>query len=139
MRRLILLVCLPVFVACVKTNAAVLDITQQFTPICPDGVKVFLDTTRVSRPYQEVALLNSSGESGSTSEAGMIKSQRQKAAQLGANAIILGGFQEPKAGTKIIGAVLGTGAQRKGSAMAIYISGDSTRVRAACVGTENRN
>jgi hypothetical protein len=139
MRSLILLACLPMFVACVHTNAAVLDVTQQFAPICPDGVKVFPDTTGIARPYQQVALLNSTGESGSTSEGGMIKSQRQKAAKLGANGIILGGFQEPRAGTKIIGAVLGTGSQRKGSAMAIYIPADTSRVRVACNGTENRN
>ena len=139
MRSLSVLVCLAMLVACVHTNAAVLDVTQQFAPLCPDGVKVFPDTTGISRPYTQVAILNSKGESGSTSEAGMIKSQRQKAAQLGANGIVLGGFQEPKAGTKIIGAVLGTGSQRKGSAMAIYIPADTNRVRAACNGTENRN
>jgi len=59
-------------------------------------VKVFSDTSKVGKPYQEVALLNSKGESGSTSEGGMIKSQRKKASELGANGIVLGGFQEPK-------------------------------------------
>jgi hypothetical protein len=126
-------------VACVHTNAAVVDVTQKFSPLCSDGVKVFSDTSKVGKPYQEVALLNSKGESGSTSEGGMIKSQRKKAAELGANGIVLGGFQEPKAGTKIVGALLGTGAERKGSALAIYIPGDSARVKAACNGTDNRN
>src|SRR3989475_10870890 len=125
--------------ACVHTNAAVLDVTQKFAPLCPDGVKVFSDTSKVGKSYQEVALLNSKGQSGSTSEGGMINSQRKKAAELGANGIVLGGFQEPKAGTKIVGALLGTGAERKGSALAIYIPGDSTRVKAACNGTDNRN
>jgi hypothetical protein len=124
--------------ACVHTNAALMDVTQKLPPLCPDGVKVFSDTSKVGKPYQEVALLNSKGESGSTSEEGMIKSQRKKAAQVGANGIVLGGFQEPKAGTKIIGALLGTGAERKGSALAIYIPADSSRVRAACNGTDNR-
>ena len=125
--------------ACVHTNAAVLDVTQKFAPLCPDGVKVFSDTSKVGKAYQEVALLNSKGESGSTSEQGMINSQRKKAAELGANGIVLGGFQEPKAGTKIVGALLGTGAERKGSALAIYIPADSARVKTACNGTENRN
>jgi hypothetical protein len=125
--------------ACVHTNAAVMDVTQRYAPLCPDGVKVFSDTSKVGKAYKEVALLNSKGESGSTSEEGMIKSQRKKAAEVGANGIILGGFQEPKAGTKIIGSLLGTGSERKGSALAIYIPADSERVRAACSGTENRN
>ena len=135
-RRLLILV---LGVACVHTNAAVVDVTQKFAPLCPDGVKIFSDTSKVGKSYQEVALLNSKGESGSTSERGMINSQRKKAAEVGANGIVLGGFQEPKAGTKIVGALLGTGAERKGSALAIYIPGDSTRVKAACNGTENRN
>lgn len=137
MKRLLLALALGV--ACVHTNAAVLDVTQKFAPLCPDGVKVFSDTSKVGKPYQEVALLNSKGESGSTSEEGMIKSQRKKAAELGANGIVVGGFQEPKAGTKIIGTLLGTGSERKGSALAIYIPGDSARVKAACNGTDNRN
>ena len=126
-------------VACVHTNAAVMDVTEKLAPLCPDGVKVFADTSKIGQPYHEVALLNSKGESGSTSEAGMIKSQRKKAAELGANGIVLGGFQEPKAGTKIVGALLGTGAERKGSALAIHIPGDSGRVRRACDGTTNRS
>jgi hypothetical protein len=137
MKRLLLVLVLGA--ACVHTNAAVLDVTQKFAPLCPDGVKVFSDTSKVGKAYQEVAFLNSKGESGSTSEGGMINSQRKKAAELGANGIVVGGFQEPKAGTKIIGALLGTGSERKGSALAIYIPGDSTRVKAACSGIDNRN
>jgi len=125
--------------ACVQTNAAVMDITTHRAPICPDGVRVFSDTSRIGHPYQEVALLNSKGESGMTSEAGMIKNQRKKAAALGANGIVLGGFREPGAGAKIVGAVLGVGAERKGSAMAIFIPGDSSRVQAACDGVTNRS
>jgi len=135
----LLLLILVLGVACVHTNAAVVDVTQKFAPLCPDGVKVFSDTSKVGKPYQEVALLNSKGESGSTSEQGMINSQRKKAAELGANGIVLGGFQEPKAGTKIVGALFGTGAERKGSAVAVYIPGDSARVKTACHGTDNRN
>jgi hypothetical protein len=138
MRRLMFLTCV-LSVACVHTNAAVLDVTQRFAPICSDGVKVFSDSSRVGQPYQEVALLNSKGQTGTTSEAGMINSQRQKAAELGANGIILSGIREPSAGTKIAGALLGTGSERKGSAMAIYIPGDSIRVRTACDGTNNRS
>ncbi len=69
----------------------------------------------------------------------MINSQREKAAELGANGIILSGIREPNAGTKIIGAVLGTGSERKGSALAIYVPADSSRVRAACDGINNRS
>src|SRR5690242_12949556 len=118
--------------ACVSTNAAVLDPSAKLPEVCPDGVQLFTSADKVGKDYQEVALLNSKGESGWTSEQGMYNSQRKKAAHLGANGIILNAINEPKPGTKIIGALLGTGSERKGSAIAIYIPADTARVRAAC-------
>jgi hypothetical protein len=117
---------------CVSTNAAVLNPSVKLAPICPDGVQLFTSADKVGKDYREIALLNSSGQSGSTSEKGMYDSQRKKAAELGANGIIVNNINEPKAGTKIIGALFGTGAERKGSALAIDIPGDSARVRGAC-------
>ena len=125
--------------ACVHTNAAVLDVSQEYAPLCTDGVKVFSDSSKVDAEYVEVAFLNSKGESGMTTEGGMINDQKKMAAKLGANGLIVGGIQEPKAGTKIIGALVGTGTERKGSALAIYIPSDSTRVRSVCEGTKNRS
>ena len=118
--------------ACVSTNAAVLDNSIRLVRTCPEGVQVFTAPDKVGKPYQEIALLNSKGETGWTSEGGMIKSQRQKAAQLGANAIIIGGMNEPNPGTKIIGALLGTGSERKGKAVAIWVPDDSLKSRALC-------
>jgi hypothetical protein len=104
----------------------------QYQRLCPDGVQIFTSADRVPGQYQEVALLSSKGESGLTDERQMLTSQRKKAAQLGANGLIIGDVKEPNAGTKIIGSLLGTGAERKGSAVAIFIPGDSARVRHAC-------
>ena len=118
--------------ACVHTNAAVLNPSATYQKVCADGVQIFTSAERVPSDYLEVAILNSKGESGWTDERQMLTSQRNKAGSLGANGIILQGTSEPKAGTKIIGALLGTGAERKGAAMAIYIPADSTRVQQAC-------
>jgi hypothetical protein len=117
---------------CVSTNAAVLDKSISYQKICPDGVMLFTSAERVPEPYAEVALLNSSGESNWTTEQGMMHSQQQKAAQLGANGIIVGDTREPNAGTKIIGSLLGTGAERKGKAVAIFIPSDTLRVQRVC-------
>ena len=124
--------------ACVRTNAAVLDVTAQRAPICPNGVKIFTDTAQIGGPYQAVALLNSTGESNWTSEQQMLESQRQKAAEVGANGILFTGIQEASAGAKVAAAFLGTGTQRKGHATAIFVPGDSARVAAACDGIANR-
>lgn len=122
--------------ACVSTNLALLDPTARLQPICPDGVALFTSADRVGKEYREIAILNSSGQSGSTSEQGMYDSMRRKAAEAGANGIILGSIKEPDAGTKIVGALFGTGAERKGTSTAILIPSDSTRVREACDGAK---
>lgn len=118
--------------ACVHTNAAVLDPSVTYLRTCPEAVVIYTAPDKVGKPYREVALLNSKGESSWTSEGGMLNSQRKKAAQLGANGLILSGIDEPKAGTKILGAFLGTGAERKGKALAIYVPEDSTRNAEVC-------
>jgi hypothetical protein len=52
----------------------------------------------------------------------MWNSLRKKAGKLGANAIILDAMSEPSAGAKVAAAfLLGTGAERKGKAIAIYV------------------
>jgi len=77
-------------------------------------------------------VLNSKGSSEGTSEGGMINSQRKKAAALGANGVILGTMKDASTGAKIANVFLGTGANRKGNAIAIYIPSDTGRVAAAC-------
>jgi hypothetical protein len=119
------------FVGCVSTNAAVLDPTVKYQKICSDGVQIFTSAQRVTSSYREVALLPSRGESDWTDER-MTGSQRKKAAELGANGIIVGEIKEPNPKTEIIGSILGTGAERKAGTLAIYVFGDSGRVRQAC-------
>ena len=119
---------------CVHTNASVLDPTVSYQRTCAGAVQVFTTAERVPSPYREVALLNSKGESSWTDENGMLTSQRKKAAEIGANGLILGETREPNAGTKIIGSLFGTGAERKGKAIAIWIPEDSTRTQEICSG-----
>jgi hypothetical protein len=134
MRALAPAVLVAVVVGCVHTNAAVLDPTTLYQKTCSKAVQVYTSAGRVPSAYREVALLASKGESSWTDERGMITSQRKKAAQVGANGIILGETAEPKAGTKIIGALFGTGAERKGKAIAIWIPEDSARTMDICSG-----
>jgi hypothetical protein len=121
-----------VLAACVSTNAALLNPSLKLAPVCPEGVQVFTDSSKVGKPYTEVAVLNSKGDEEFTSESGLINSQRKKAAALGANGLILGQMKDPSTGAKIAKAFLGTSANRKGQAIAIYIPADTARVAAAC-------
>ena len=117
---------------CTRTNAALMDNSVHLARTCPDGVKMYTSPAQVGGAYQEVALLNSTGSTGFTTEAGMITSMRKKAAEVGANGIIMGNIDEPGAGAKVAAAVFGTPAERKGKSVAIFVPSDTARVRTAC-------
>lgn len=118
------------FAACVQTNTTVLNPDSVREPIDPDSVVIYTTAGKVPGDYEEIALLNSKADSASTSEAQMFKSMRKKAARVGANAIILDAVSEPTVGAKIAAAVLfGTGAERKGKALAIYVIPGSKKTR----------
>jgi hypothetical protein len=131
MKRMIVLLPL-VLGACVSTNAALLNPTVRLAPVCPDGVALFTSPDKVGKEFSEIAILNATGESGWTSEGGMYNSMRKKAAELGANGIVLNDIKEAGAGAKVAAAIFGTGTERKGSSVAISIPSDSARVREAC-------
>jgi hypothetical protein len=131
MRPFVLLL-VPFLASCVSTKATVLNPGTQLAPLCPEAVQVFTAADKVGKPYTEVALLDSKGDTDWTSESGMVNSQRKKAAAVGANGIILGDVKDASTGAKVAQALLGTSANRKGKAVAIYIPDDSVRVRQAC-------
>jgi hypothetical protein len=137
MRKMLLGAVVVAGAACVSTKATMLDPTLHAQAICPDAVIVFTDAEKVGKPYKEIALLNSSGDTDLTSEAGMINSQRKKAAALGANGLILGQVKDASTGAKVAQALLGTSANRKGQAIAIYIPEDTARVRQACASPQS--
>jgi hypothetical protein len=127
----------------VSTNASLMDPTLRLAKTCPAAIKLFSSPDRVQEPYREVAMLNSAGQTSYSSESDMIKSMRERAATVGANGIILTGIDEPSAMAKLAGTVaqiaadasgqLATiSAERKGQAMAIYVSADSIRTVGAC-------
>ena len=113
--------------ACVTTNAVRLGSGPVRAPVADSTVAIYRTADQVPGKYEEVALLNSKGESGWTDEAKMFRSMQKKAAELGANGIILDAVSEPSAGAKVASAIFGTGAERKGRAIAIFVlPADST-------------
>ena len=121
-----------VVVGCTQTNAALMDNSVHLARTCPDGVKLYSSPSQVGAAYQEVALLNSTGSTDFTTEAGMMTSMRKKAAEVGANGIIMGSINEPGTVAKIAATVLGTTTDRKGKSVAIFVPSDTARVRAVC-------
>jgi hypothetical protein len=108
-------------VSCVSVNATRIGTAPVRPPIPAEQVVIYRTADQVPSKYEEIALLNAKGESSWTTESGMYEAMKKKAGQLGANAIILDAVSEPSAGAKIAGAFLGTGAERKGKAIAIFI------------------
>lgn len=115
------------FAGCVTTNATMLGSATAVRPkLAPTEVRIYRTADQIKARYEEVALINAAGQAGSTNEAKMLEAMRKKAAEVGANGLILDAISEPSAGAKIAGAFLGTGAERKGKAVAIYVFPDST-------------
>ena len=123
---------------CVPPNA----VAQKLAPLCPNGVKVFYAPSEVGNDFQQVEWLHARNESGYSDEDMIINTQRREAAHLGANGIIVSGFEELDALARANNAgktkVLDVTVPERGAVLAIYIPGDSSRVKASCRGTANR-
>lgn len=114
--------------ACVSTSATRLGQGPIRPALPPDSVAIYLTAADVPGRYEQVALLNSKGDVDLTDEKKMYDSIRKKAAEMGANGVILGSTNEPGAGAKVAKALFGTSANRKNTAIAIWVfHNDSTR------------
>ena len=111
--------------ACVSTQAARLGSGVIRTPVPPDQVAIYRTPEQVPRPYEEVAILTSTGDYAATDEEKMYRSMRHKAGELGANGVILQSVQEPGTGAKALNFITGIGANRRGKAIAIYVLPDT--------------
>lgn len=114
--------------ACVQTNATLLNPSPVARPkVAPAAVRIYRTTDQIGGKFEEIALLNSKGESNWTDERAMFESMRKKAGDLGANGVVLEAVNEAGAGAKVAAAIFGTGTQRKGRAIAIYVFADTTK------------
>lgn len=113
------------FLACVSTKSVYVNPSMtQYNPVPADSVRIFTTETELdSLEYVRVAIIEATGNTDWTSQTGMLKAMRKKAGKLGANGILLPAISEPGAATKIAGAVLGIGSERKGNVIAIRILG----------------
>jgi hypothetical protein len=64
----------------------------------------------------------------------MMESMRKKAAELGANGVIMDNIKEASEGAKVAAQVLGGITQRRGKSVAIFVPSDTARVSAICGG-----
>lgn len=109
--------------ACVSVNRSVLSQERIPYPVPMMMVRVFFADDEIPS-HERIAILNASGPENFTDEGEMIDKLREEAGKLGANAIILDELRDPGTGERVIAAIFGGEAERRGSAVAIYIPTD---------------
>ena len=112
---------------CVSVTTARLESGPSRTALTPLDVTIYRNVEQVGAPYIEVALLNGAGNYSATNESQMFEKMRKRAAEAGANGVILGEVKEPTTGVKVASALLGTPANRKSQAIAIFVTRPSTK------------
>jgi len=104
-------------------------------PTCSDAVAAYGSRDKVPYDYYEVALITGEGNSVYTGNGDVLKSVRKQAASLGANAVVIDSLRASHATVKVLGAAVGgNDAERKATAVAIWMPSDTARVREACHG-----
>ena len=106
--------------ACVSVNKSVLSTSRVSYPVPKEQVQVYFAGDTVPA-HERIAILNGSGDDTMTNQGQLIDKLRQEAGKLGANAIILQEVKEASTGARVAQAILGTSANRKGEALAIYV------------------
>lgn len=106
--------------ACVSVNKSVLSRSRISQPVPRDDVQVYFAGDSVPA-HERIAILTGSGDDKMTNQSQLIDKLREEAGKLGANAIILSDVEEPSTGAKVAQAILGTSANRKGEAIAVYV------------------
>ena len=85
--------------------------------------------------YGAFAMIAADANSVYNGEGDILKSVRNQAARVGANGVVIDSLGTSHATVKILGAALGgRDAERKASAIAIWMPSDTARVREACGG-----
>lgn len=117
----------------VRTTVQPTPASRAFDPVCVNGVAVFDDFAKVPYDYYEVAFVQSSGNGLYTGNGDALLAMRTRAGEQGANAIVVNDLAVNGSPIKNLGAALGANsADRNGKSVAIFMPGDSLRVKNAC-------
>ena len=108
---------------CISTSVTPLS-GKTYPPVHEDEVAIYLTEEDIPGEYEKVAIIYAKGDYATTDEALMFKTVRKKAAKLGANGVLLQEVTEPSTGAKVAQHFLGTGANRRGELVAIYVHQD---------------
>lgn len=124
---------LPTMSCGARTRIVATNPALTLAPTCANAVPVYSYAKDVPYDYYEVALITAEGNSVYNGNGDLLKAIRNKAAGVGANAVIVDALGATHATVKVLGAAVGSNdADRKGRAIAIWMPSDTARVREAC-------
>jgi hypothetical protein len=109
--------------ACVSVSASRLGTGTVYPEVAKGQVLVYQSEADVPGDYEKVALLYVSGDANSISHRQMIEAARKKAGRLGANAIVLAEFEDPKFSTRVASVIFDVPVERRTQMLAIRTQG----------------
>ncbi len=119
MKKSLLLAIGALLIAGCTVTKAVRMSENTYPPISPERVRVFTSEDEITAPFEKIAIITSEGDSSQKTT--LIEKMKKKAAELGANGIILGQFKEATTGQKVAQALLWTSANNKYEAIAVRL------------------
>jgi len=120
MKRLFVLLSLVLMfgMGCVSVNYTKLG-NDDYRSTEPSSIAVYMDPSDVPWKFVKIGLLNSNGSSTFTDEKALIDAMKEKASEMGADALILGTLENADWFQQVAGTFLNVPAKRHGQAIAI--------------------
>lgn len=134
MLRSIALACLAGSGACgVKSTTTAVSPSFSRNPTCENAIVIYNDRPDVPNSYYELAWIEVEGNSVWTTDKQLTDKMKKRAAEVGANGLIVNAVQQNKTGVNVLGEAVGAHtATARASGLAIWMPADDDRTRLAC-------
>ena len=117
----------------VKSKTTDISPSISRNPTCENAVEVYNSRADVPSSYYELAWVTAEGNSVWTTDAQLRSVMRKRAAEQGANGIIVNAVSQNKTGVNVMGEAVGANtATQRASGLAIWMPGGADRARLAC-------
>jgi hypothetical protein len=117
----------------VKSSSTDISPSINRNPTCENAVAVYNSRAEVPNSYYELAWVTAEGNSVWTTDAQLRSEMRKRAAQSGANGIIVNAVSQNKTGVNVLGEAVGANtATQRASGLAIWIPAGADRTRQTC-------
>lgn len=117
----------------VKSKSTDISPSISRNPTCENAVEVYNSRADVPSSYYELAWITAEGNSVWTTDAQLRSEMRKRAAEAGANGIIVNDVSQNKTGVNVLGEAIGAKtATARASGLAIWMPSGADRTRLAC-------